>query len=522
MNLQVGNVDLNVLLAMVRRRLWLAVAAGSFVLAVVASLAYFLPRVYMAGATLLIEGRELPSDLVRSSGTVSVETRLSAISQEVLSNARLEKLVKDFGLNQERSAKSLDELLNGVRKAISVDVTEGGREGAIAFSVSFSGGDPQKVMDVANALASFYVERNATMREQQASGATNVLQVEIEQMKKRLEEQERQIQQYKDRNLGELPEQLDANTKAADRIHDRLLALTDEIARKRDRRAALATQPTRGEAGPTNNASPLDALTNRVMDLRHQLAELQSRYSDKYPDVEQTKRELEALEERLRLRSRSRVVDENGERKVVVTTSGGPRGQVQEVDAEINRLEAERKKLQQQLTVYQGRIDKTPKRELELQALTRDYTALREKYASLVGRQEEARLAGRQKGEQFRVLDPATYPMYPLGPRRLRLLAAGLILSLGAALGSVIVWEKFIDTSFHSAAELESATKFPVLVTIPRMATVNTPQRRFRGQAVYVVSLLVMLCLVTGAVRHIATNNTQLAMKFSSKPVGTK
>lgn len=518
MNMQVGNIDLNILLAMVRRRLWLAIGAGSCICVLIVSLAFFLPKVYSTSAVLLIEGRELPSDFVRSSGSVPVETRLSTISQEVLSNARLEKLIKDFGLAHGRTNKPMDELIDSVRKAIVVDVTESGREGAIAFSISFNGTDPQKVTDVTNALASFYVERNASMREQQTSGVANVLQAEIEQMRKKLEEQEQRLQQYRERYMGELPEQLEANTKALDRIHDRIQTLSDELARRRERRGGLASQASRGESTNGGNTA-LDALTSQVLTLRQQLAELQSRYSDKYPDVEQTKRELEALEERLRLRARRSSTD-SGEKRSAGLPHSGNYTQGHESDSAIARLEAERKKLQQQLSVYQQRIDNTPKRDLELQSLTRDYAALREKYVSLIGRQEEAKLAGRQKGEQFRVLDPATYPLHPIGPRRLRLLLAGLVLGVGTALGSVLVWEKFVDTSFHNADELEALLKLPVVVTIPRIAVPQVGLTPMRGQAMFIASLVLALCAVVGAVRLFATNNTQLAMKFSSRPAG--
>jgi polysaccharide chain length determinant protein (PEP-CTERM system associated) len=517
MHMQVGSLDLNILLAMVRRRLWLSIGVGSCLCVIVASLAFFLPQVYRTSAVLLVEGRELPSDFVRSSGSVPVETRLSTISQEVLSNARLEKLIHDFALGAGRLTKPMDALVDSVRKAILVDVTESGRDGAIAFSVSFSGTDPQKVTDVTNALASFYVERNASLREQQTSGVATVLQTEIEQMKKKLEEHERRLQQYRERYMGELPEQLDANTKALDRLQDRIQVLDDEIGQRRVRRGMLASQTLKSEATPNSSNSAIDALTSQVLNLRHQLAELQTRYSDKYPDVEQTKRELESLEERLRLRTR-RANDETGDRRRLLSSHPGNNLQTYEFDAEIRRLESERKRLQQQMSVHQQRIDNTPKRDVELQSLTRDYAALREKYTSLIGRQEEAKLTSGQKGEQFRVLDPATYPTYPIGPQRLRLFLASLVLGLGAAIGSAVVWEKFVDTSFHRADELEAAMKLPVVVTIPKIAAQNGGMARMRGEVMFVASLVLALCVVVGAVRLFAQNNTQLAMKFSGRP----
>lgn len=522
MNLQVGNVDLNAVVAMVRRRLWLAMTVGGMVFMMIACLAFFLPTVYSASALLLIEGRELASDLIRSPGGVSVETRLGTISQEVLSNARLEKLVTDFQLDRGRSPQALQDTIERVRKAIQIAVTDGGREGAIAFSITFSGADPQKVTDITNALASFYVDRNAMIHQQQTSGVANALQAETEQMKQRLEEQERQIQHYKDRYMGELPEQLEANSKAADRLHDRIQVLTEELERKRYRRTILAGQGQLGETPSADNPSALDTLTNRIATLRQELVDLRTRYSDKYPDVEQAKRELESLEERLNFRAKRVRGEGNGERRRGAPDRGSSTTQLQELDAEIGRMEGERKKLQQQLNEYQKRIDNTPKRELGLQSLTRDYNALREKYSSLIGRQEEAKLASRQKGEQFRILDPATYPMSPLGPRRLHLLLAALALGVGTAVGSVIIWENLVDTSFHNAADLETVTKVPVLVTIPRMAVRQGCSEGFRGQAMYIVSFLLLLVVVGGVTHYFATNNTGLALKLSSKPTVSK
>jgi hypothetical protein len=97
---------------------------------------------------------------------------------------------------------------------------------------------------------------------------------------------------------------------------------------------------------------------------------------------------------------------------------------------------------------------------------------------------------------------------------------ASLVLGLGAALGSVVVWEKFVDPSFHNAEELESAVKFPVVVTIPKITIPQSKVARLREQGMYVASLVLILCVVMGAMRFFAAHNTQLAMKFSSTPIG--
>src|SRR6266542_6699608 len=88
----------------------------------------------------------------------------------------------------------------------------------------------------------------------------------------------------------------------------------------------------------------------------------------------------------------------------------------------------------------------------------------------------------RQKGEQFRILDPAMPSRIPAAPNRLRLFIVSLVLSLGLAGGALMVAE-MLDTSFHSVNELRAFSIVPVLVSIPRIVTDADRQRqqqRFR------------------------------------------
>jgi hypothetical protein len=125
-----------------------------------------------------------------------------------------------------------------------------------------------------------------------------------------------------------------------------------------------------------------------------------------------------------------------------------------------------------------------------------------------------------QKGEQFRILDPATYPEEPMGPQRLKLLVVGLLLSLGVAAGGVILWEKFLDTSFHSVEELEMVTSTAVLASIPKIVTAQGRRDRRRQQWLRVAAFAVSLLLVAAVVRQVAVKNEQLVMKLT-KPAGT-
>jgi uncharacterized protein involved in exopolysaccharide biosynthesis len=89
---------------------------------------------------------------------------------------------------------------------------------------------------------------------------------------------------------------------------------------------------------------------------------------------------------------------------------------------EAKRLSEEEKNLKTQIGLYQRRIEDTPKREQELVLLSRDYEMLKTNYQSLLDKNLQAQMAEnlerKQKGEQFKILDPAVVPEKPIKPDR--------------------------------------------------------------------------------------------------------
>ena len=104
--------------------------------------------------------------------------------------------------------------------------------------------------------------------------------------------------------------------------------------------------------------------------------------------------------------------------------------------------------------------------------LTRDYTNTREAYALLQKKSEAAQqaenLERRQKGEQFKILDPARIPEKPYRPDIPKILLIGLALGFfgGAA---VAFFREQMDRSFRDAEDLQVALGFKVLANIPRI-----------------------------------------------------
>jgi hypothetical protein len=188
------------------------------------------------------------------------------------------------------------------------------------------------------------------------------------------------------------------------------------------------------------------------------------------------------------------------------------------IESEAKILKAEEQRLRAAIAVYQSRVENTPKREQEFQEVSRDYEATKQLYESLGKRYDAAQLAGsmeqRQKGEQFRILDPAVPSDIPAAPNRIKLLVMSLVLSLGLAGGALMLAET-LDTSFHSADELREFTIVPVLVSVPRIVTEVDRQRQQRRFRLAAAGAMLGLALIAGVSYFVGHGNEQLVQMLA-------
>lgn len=503
------------------RRKWLAILVFTGPFAAVVGLAMFLPNIYRSTATILVQHQQVPEAFVRTTVTGGLETRLQVIGQEILSRSRLEDLISRFGLYRDlRKQVPPDAVVERMRRDIQLEprgLDPEWRGGAItAFTIGYRGNDPETVALVANTLASFYIEENLKVRERQTVGTAEFLRVQLQEVKQRLEGQESRVSEFNKRYFGELPQQMQANLATLGQFNAQLRLNSDNQSRASERREGLAKQlaeadlfPELNSFGPAGGADPTAARTAR---LQQELTELRLRFSDKYPDVIQKKSEIAALERELAEPKSDREPPKNeapAESSFVYQFKQA----ISELDAQIKVLKTEEQALRRDIAAYQRRVENAPRREQEFQELSRDYTTTRDLYHSLLRRYDEAQLAEsleqRQKGEQFRILDPAKAATTPAAPNRLRLMIMGLMLSLGLAAGAVMLTEQ-LDTSFHAVDDLRAFSKVPVLVSIPRIVTAADARRRQWHFWLVAVSAMLALALIVGASYFIARGNENL------------
>lgn len=453
------------------RRRWLIMVPFSIALIIGIYFAVVLPRVYEAKTMILVEGQRVPQNYVQSVVTEDTSQRITTISQQILSRTNLEKIIKDFNLFSapQLSQMYIEDKVANLRKRISIDVIRDARRATEAFTISFKDRDPERVMRVANGLATYFIDENLKARESQATGTSDFLESELETMRLRLEQLEEKIKNYRKTNMGELPEQLETNLRILERMQEDLSDRQQSLRDARSRLSGLQTQASSREPSVVviGGNQQSNEGTSSPAELRSQLEALQSRYTEKHPDILRLKKQIADLEANANANAA-----QNSESAMLNRVPFEMRQQISEAQREVQLIESEIEALRVQIADYQKRVENIPKREQELLGLRRDYENIQTTYESLLTRKLEADIAvnmeRKQKGEQFRIVDPAMVPQRPIEPDLKKLFLFTIAAGLGLGAGIALLLE-FGIPSYRRPDEIEAQYQIPVLVSIPKL-----------------------------------------------------
>lgn len=482
-----------------RRRDILLPAAVLFGLAL--AVALFWPRTYKSSTTVLIEAQEIPREYVAANITSFADQRLQTINQRIMSTTRLLDLIGKFRLYEDKKDRyTTDEIVARMRKdikfaTISADVIDPrtGRpaQATIAFSITYEGRWPETVQRVANELASLYLEENLKTREKQSSETSKFMDVEMEEVKGKLAAVDARIASFKQRNITSLPELAQLNQQAIDQVERERDRVNDQLRTLKEREGYLQSQLA---SVPPDTS---DREKENLKELRARLVDLKTRFSEEYPDVIKTRAAIRDLEKQIR-DARGVAPDERPDNPAYITLSA----QLAGTRADIESMKRQAADLDNKRTDYRRRVEATPRVEEGYRALVVERTNLQAKSDELTRKSLDAKVAHGletgQLGERFSIVDAARLPEKPSSPNVPAVLLIGLILGLGAGVGTAAIRESG-DFSVRSSDQLARETGLTVLVGIPDIVTgidvARKKRKRYYQAAAAVGALVAMVAL---------------------------
>jgi protein tyrosine kinase modulator len=422
-----------------------------------------IPRTYQSSASIIYKEQNInPSRLAPEEG-LQIREMVNTVTQQVLSRTNLEKTIKDFNLYADlQKTVPLEDIIEKIRKKdIEVSVQ---RDRGNVFSVFFRGVDPQTVMKVTNELAAKFIEENLRVREERAKATATYIQDELRMSKETLHNKESQMRDYKLQFYNEMPDQRASNMSRLNALQEQFQAIHASIYDREQTRILVSEQLEMRKdiqnqlTGPDvlEHETDVESLWNDLETARNTRQELLSRYTIEHPSVKRIEKQIKQLESKL----------EN----LKASDAGYALVRPASSDSRI-----------QELTIQLKWIEAAPIHEAEWSALTRDYDELKRYHDTLLAQSLAAEAASslerRQKGSQFKVIDPAYLPITPdKGPFRIIFLAS-IAIGLAAGMGLVLGMD-IMDTSFKDKKEIEAFLKLPVTCALPLLVTETEKKRK--------------------------------------------
>ncbi len=512
MNLEQGNqqsIQIPDLFGILRRRGKLIAIVAGVVILVTFWIAMALPNLYTSYAVILVEPQSVDENLVDSGvREAALSERLGLMTAEILSRARLSKIITDMDLYvNEREDMQRFEVVELMRSFFAVEpvVTEleerrnrNKEQPFRTFKIVFQNERPHVARDVTQLIANDFINANINSRTDITKKSLEFMQDEIDSLTGALSGVESRIGDVKGANAGRLPEEFNA--------HQQQLQNTIGSLRVAQRSLDTATGDAAFWANQVMTVSELTTDVNptsptyRRRALEIERGGLLARgFTNRHPDVIRVEAELVILEDQIA------GLGEDGQEPL---SQGEQSALAQQNRAELRAEAAEEevKRLEEGIVELEARLAATPAVAEQLDALQREYDHLYLSYQDFSKRLQQAGvqadLERRQLGERFRILEPAEQAGEPSSPNRILLLILGTVfgLALGAGVGMA---SEITDSSVHTSTALQIALGIPVLISVPRIML--EPDRLARSRRILRESLAAVGVVVFVLLGGVAT-----------------
>lgn len=423
------------------------------------------------------------------------------------------------------------------------------RRATIAFTVSFMDRSAQTAQKVASELVTGFLNENARTRTERATETTAFLKEEAGKLQGKVQQLEKNIAEFKDQNSDSLPELLEYNLSMVTRLQDELATNQNQIMVLKDQIMTMTLEKANlhyyiDAQQPANNA-PVTPQAQLVQ-AQAKFNRLQAKYSPNHPDVLQLKRQIKSLKAELGIDTvgssslalelkraqeelkllQQRYIGNHPDIKAMTNQIASLKAQLKQAggselsarttsssvdetnpiylqisskidssEREIGRLRTRQGEAKAKLADYERRVVQTHQVKRAYDDLSRDHANHLNKYKELRAKQLEAELAqnleSENKGESFKLIEPPLVPSKVEKPNRTKILAMGIVVSIGTGFGLALLVE-MIRGGVRGYNEISRVIGSVPLVVIPMITTEQDHKKKAvnRKRLIYLVIIL--------------------------------
>lgn len=474
---------------------------------------YFIPDRYEVSSRVHVDTQSVLKPLLRG---LTVETNVlntvTVMTQALLSRPNLEKVARDTDLHiRAKNEKELEAIYAELQKKIRIQALPSANKNL--FLITYHDSDAVVAKKVVDSLLTGFVENTLGENRLDTKSARRFLDEQIAEYEGRLEAAEIALKEFKQENVGLMPE---AGTDYYQRLQTAMIELDQATLEWREannkatalRRQLSGEEPTFGFSSNTRSNKVTADLDVRITKLEEKLDALRTTFTDNHPDVAAVVKSIDEL--------KMKKQEELAKLSNMGVAAGPQENPVyQQLKIALGSAEAEASALRVRRNEYQARVNKLekmvdtiPNVEAELAKLNRDYNVIKTNYETLLARRESARLS--KKAEQsaddvtFRIIEPPRLPLLPTGPNRILFSTVILLAGIFSGLGLAFFFTQ-VKPVFLTGKQLVDFTGLPLLGSVSLVQTksvIDSNKKVIRRLSVTGSLLLVMYGFVIALYKY--------------------
>ncbi|MES2263058.1 MAG: XrtA system polysaccharide chain length determinant [Pseudomonadota bacterium] len=480
---------------------WYAVGITWLVAVVGWIVVYRLPDNYQASARVYVDTQSILKPLLANMTAVpNVEQQVTFMRRTLISRPNVERVMRMVDLDiKTKSVQDHEQMVDDLTSQIKITGTE--RDDI--YTISYNNPNPKLGKEVVQSLLTIFVEGSFGGKKQESDKAVQFIEDQIKNYEEKLAGGENALKDFKIQHMSVLPRQGGDYSSKIGELTDLLNQAKLEYTEAEQARNALKRQISGEEPAPlvaTEQEASNPELDGRIQTIERSLDTLRMQFTEEHPDIVSNKRLLAQLQERKKEEAKKRVRSAD--------PGAGYSPMLQQMNVALSVEEARVASLKARVAEYSSRLasvrsqsTQAPEIEAQLSQLNRDYLINKENYGKLVERREAARLSGDLTSAtdmmSFRVIDPPTAPITPVGPNRLRLMSIVFAGALVAGLGVALLMSQ-IRPTFVSQASLRNATGLPILGAISMNWTDQQKIKRRRRLYAFSVAVAILFTAYGG------------------------
>lgn len=466
---------------------------------------FMMPDKFESRAKIYIDTQSLLGPLLKGlTVQTNINQQINLMVRTLLTRPNVEKIIRlsdlDLRVNND---EELDQLVKKLQKTIKF--ASKGRSNKNIYDLLYQDVSPETAQIVLQSVITVFIENTLGESKEETTSARDFLNSQIKDYEKRLLKAENKLKDFKQKNMGMLPssggDYYARMEIAKNNMEEAQLNLKEAQRRQKAIKKELVNIVSILSSSSLD-ASIVTSYDERIEILNKDLDDMLLNYTDNHPDVLSVRRLLEGLlvkqeNERKKLKNSAKGVASSLELNPVYQelkiNSGVEKAEVESLIVRVNEYTERYDELQKL-------VNTIPEIEAQLSALNRDYNITKEKYEEFLDRRESAAISEKvdqtTESVQFKVIETPRVENKPVGPKRILLSSAVLLVSMGLGIGLAFLLSQ-LKPVIMSGRQMAQLTGLPILGSVS--AVVSPAQRRRRIMLITsYMSLLVALFVLYG------------------------